>query len=125
MKQFICYDKESGRIISFGECPDSTEHVDSYDVGYIDHAYSGETHVENGILVTRRLPDEILMSQLRAKRDKLLAETDWTQLPDIPVVARNMWTEYRQQLRDLPATCKDLANPEWPQPTMRTNGETG
>jgi hypothetical protein len=122
MKQFICYDKESGRIISFGECPDSTEHVDSEDRGYLDHVYSGETHVENGILVTRRLPDEILMSQLRAKRDKLLAATDWTQLPDIPETTKTLYATYRQRLRDFPETCKDLADPDWPPPPMRTNG---
>jgi hypothetical protein len=37
----------------------------------------------------------------RAKRNQLLAETDWTQLSDSSVAST--WTEYRQALRDLPS----------------------
>lgn len=42
------------------------------------------------------------------KRNALLAESDWTQLPDATAVSRDGWAEYRQALRDLPA------NPSWP-----------
>lgn len=38
---------------------------------------------------------------IRARRDKLLAASDWTQLPDAPVDAE-AWAGYRQELRDLP-----------------------
>lgn len=37
----------------------------------------------------------------RAKRNQLLAETDWTQLSDSSVAST--WTEYRQALRDVPS----------------------
>jgi len=38
---------------------------------------------------------------LRAERDRLLKDTDFTQLTDAPV-DRELWAAYRQQLRDLP-----------------------
>lgn len=41
---------------------------------------------------------------LRGRRNRLLAETDWTQLPDVPLSAerRQEWASYRQALRDHP-----------------------
>lgn len=38
---------------------------------------------------------------VRTKRDKLLAECDWTQLPDVPLETKDAWAAYRQALRDL------------------------
>lgn len=38
---------------------------------------------------------------VRVVRDRELAATDWTQLPDAPC-DREAWAEYRQILRDLP-----------------------
>lgn len=43
------------------------------------------------------------ISVMRAIRDRLLVESDWTQLPDAPV-NRDAWATYRQQLRDFPTT---------------------
>jgi hypothetical protein len=40
--------------------------------------------------------------QIRLWRNSELKNTDWTQLPDSPV-DKNIWAEYRQNLRDLPA----------------------
>lgn len=37
---------------------------------------------------------------IRAERNKLLVESDWTQLPDAPVDAA-AWATYRQALRDV------------------------
>ena len=50
---------------------------------------------------------------IRAERNKLLVESDWTQLPDAPVDAA-IWATYRQALRDV----TNQANPFaiiWPQ----------
>ena len=49
------------------------------------------------------VPTEYLLERMRLHRDRLLAESDWTQLPDAPV-DRNNWANYRQALRDFPAT---------------------
>jgi hypothetical protein len=56
------------------------------------------------------------MKSLRRKRDLLLKESDWTQLPDSPLNAsdKNAWKTYRQELRDLPANTVDPTSPSWP-----------
>ena len=58
-------------------------------------AYNGEYTVED-------LP--MTSDEARAQRDKLLAETDWTQVLDAPIDAatREAYRAYRQALRDLP-----------------------
>ena len=40
---------------------------------------------------------------MRAVRNDLLAQSDWTQVADAPV-DRQAWATYRQALRDFPAT---------------------
>ena len=53
---------------------------------------------------------------LRAKRDKLLAASDWVVVKaqesgeDVPAA----WVTYRAALRNLPAATSDPANPSWP-----------
>ena len=46
----------------------------------------------------------IAMKQLREMRDKLLAESDWTQSRDVTLSNDADWKTYRQALRDLPST---------------------
>ena len=52
------------------------------------------------------------MAALRAKRNQLLAETDYLALSDA-TLSEEMRT-YRQALRDLPDNTSDPANPTWP-----------
>ena len=52
--------------------------------------------------IVENATDEQKWDFLRLHRDKLLAASDWTQLPDAPVNAAS-WANYRQALRDLPA----------------------
>jgi hypothetical protein len=47
--------------------------------------------------------DESLVERMRLHRNRLLADSDWTQLPDAPV-DREAWATYRQTLRNFPAT---------------------
>ncbi len=72
------------------------------------------------------------MRLLRQERNKLIAETDWTQLPDTLVNAavdyiplEQAWKDYRQQLRDLPSKSNpkldsfgklDMTSVNWPTP---------
>lgn len=49
---------------------------------------------------------------IRTERNKLLAESDWTQLQDAPVDDRP-WATYRQALRDITAQ-PDPFNITWP-----------
>lgn len=54
-------------------------------------------------LASQPSPLEVAMKDLRARRNKALADSDWTQLPDIGFNAaeRNAWMIYRQALRDI------------------------
>lgn len=49
----------------------------------------------------------------RRQRDRLLAASDWTQIPDSPLdeTQRAAWRDYRGALRDL-----DMAADNWPTP---------
>ena len=62
---------------------------------------------------------------LREQRNKLIAETDWTQLKDIDldIIRERNWKNYRQALRDLPAKSNpkldsygnlDMSSITWP-----------
>jgi hypothetical protein len=50
-----------------------------------------------------KVPAEWWAERMRNHRDRLLKESDWTQLPDAPV-DREAWATYRQALRDFPTT---------------------
>jgi hypothetical protein len=61
------------------------------------------------------------LETLRAKRNQLLTETDWVTLKAIDdsndglgIQLPQVWMDYRQALRDLPANTVDPANPVWP-----------
>lgn len=58
-------------------------------------AYNGEYTIEDAPMT----PEEA-----RAQRDKLLLDTDWTQVLDAPIDAetREAYRSYRQALRDIP-----------------------
>ncbi len=47
-------------------------------------------------------PLEQLAAAARSKRDSLLAQTDWTQAADVPQATKDLWSPYRQALRDVP-----------------------
>lgn len=59
--------------------------------------------------------DAVSWAELRAERDRLLVNCDWTQVPDAPV-DQAAWAVYRQALRDLPDNTQDPRNPAWPTP---------
>jgi hypothetical protein len=52
-------------------------------------------------------------TMMRHHRDRLLAESDWTQLPDA-TVDREAWATYRQALRDFPATWTEGPEADFP-----------
>jgi len=54
------------------------------------------------------------MIWLRGERDRRIAKTDWTQLPDVPEATRTAWQTYRQALRDVPANYTNMFDVVWP-----------
>lgn len=60
---------------------------------------------------------------IRDARNKLLMQSDWTQLPDVRLSEeqKESWKIYRKQLRDLPENIEeprllmlDMNHPDWP-----------
>ena len=54
--------------------------------------------------------------QVREIRDRLLAESDWTQNRDAVLLNDTTWKQYRQDLRDLPASASFT-------PKLNSNGD--
>jgi hypothetical protein len=63
----------------------------------------------------KQLPVEWVWERLRARRDQLLASSDFRMIPDAPW-DRAPWEAYRQALRDLPAETSDPREAVWPEP---------
>lgn len=118
----------NGKVIMTGEVPPHEIHKQIDCI--IGDASIGD-YLEDGIIKTPPPPPSpfhvfdyvkkryvIDMQLLRDHRNKLLAESDWTQLPDAPVTDKQAWQRYRQALRDLPNTISDdtpITIPEKPQ----------
>jgi hypothetical protein len=61
------------------------------------------------------VPTEWWSERMRYQRDRLLAASDWTQVSDAPV-DRQAWADYRQALRDFPATWTPGPTADFPDP---------
>ncbi len=51
--------------------------------------------------------------EVREIRNQLLVECDWTQLSDIPTETKELWTNYRQELRNITNQTNPF-NISWP-----------
>jgi len=62
-------------------------------------------------------PEPLTWGDIRAKRDRLLAACDWTQVADAPLTAteKQAWADYRQALRDIPQTFDSPDDVVWPE----------
>lgn len=56
----------------------------------------------------------ILANGVRTHRNQLLKDSDWTQVADVPV-DKQVWAEYRQQLRDITTQSGFPTNVVFPQ----------
>lgn len=59
---------------------------------------------------------------VRQERDRLLQESDITQLPDSPY-GKEPWAAYRNELRNLPQTQTDPFAIQWPMPPSASAAE--
>jgi hypothetical protein len=62
---------------------------------------------------------------IRAKRDQLIRESDWTMVQDA-TVNQAAWAQYRQILRDLPQTYASVTPDKvvWPEPPLAAGPNT-
>lgn len=52
--------------------------------------------------------------EARRDRNRLLAETDWSQTADVPQAIKDKYAAYRQALRDVPQQSGFPDNIQWP-----------
>lgn len=113
------YDLETGRLLSNimtkGDPLDRIGQGEGLIEGWYDPA---AFMVVNGDLVEIEPDQPFDESENRARlqRDQLLADSDWTQLPDVPLATKEAWATYRQALRDLPdhVNWPNLEEADWP-----------
>lgn len=101
--------------------------------GYVVESETGavfSADAENGVAIAYRRwlsegntpdvePEPVidLWADVRAERNRLLKESDWTVLPDSPLLPDEVdaWKIYRQELRDLPQVFDSLEDVVWPE----------
>ena len=74
---------------------------------YADFDYATKQWVVNRALA---------IADISQKRQKLLASSDWTQMPDVLLATKTAWATYRQALRDIPKQSGYPTNIIWPTP---------
>lgn len=134
IEKYILYELVTGRILSAGSSymPEllATEGL-AVLKKEIPHD-PGDCYVANGEITAKGLPPsefhvfnystkqwvdprttETEWPLVRKKREVLLAESDWTQLPDVSIATKEAWAAYRQALRDI-TDQSDPFNIVWP-----------
>lgn len=74
--------------------------------GYLPNASKKRVNLDTMQIEDRAAFVPVVADYIRSKRARLLANSDWTQMPDSPLseAKRAEWAVYRQALRDLPDT---------------------
>ena len=116
MKSFIVY-AQDGTILRTGSCPDAMFDLQKDEDELIMEGVADDASdmIQDGKIVQKPAPSDTVKNdaailELRLRRDLMLADTDWTQLPDSPLSdsAKNEWQEYREKLRNLPSENEDI-----------------
>ncbi len=93
---------------------------------YVARDMFQDTTDEDGVTTTKAEHEAAYQAGLDAKvaeghrttRNKLLADTDWTQMNDSPLTneEKTAWATYRQELRDMSDldTWPNIADDDWP-----------
>ncbi len=135
MKRF-CVVSPHGEVLRTGSCHDdliymqegigeTSIEIDSCQEMPTNHYYNDSEFVEfppcpspNHIFdyqtKTWVLDVSIAINSAIGQRNTLLAASDWTQLPDVPLATKDAWATYRQALRDITAQPGYPLNIIWP-----------
>jgi hypothetical protein len=69
--------------------------------------------LRNEIFDPEIIPDDYLSVRMRNARNRLLSESDWAMASDAPT-DKTAWGNYRQALRNFPATWTPAETAEFP-----------
>ncbi|MCG7551576.1 tail fiber assembly protein [Pseudoalteromonas sp. Of7M-16] len=87
--------------------------------GVIYSNWSAEALLDNGvpINIVEQTVADFKWRGIRDERDRKIASSDWTQMPDAPLddVKKSEFTAYRQALRDVPQKFSDPDAVTWPE----------
>lgn len=121
MNVITIYKKDSGVILRTVSSTDDILNNVLADEDYIEGSFSTDEYIikegkatkKNKTTITKQNKTQAQIDT-RQKRDSLLINSDWTQTIDSPLsdTKKLEWQTYRQQLRDLPATYKDIESVE-------------
>lgn len=131
----FCLVNSEGRVVQKGVCADNDLSIQQIPSGLTLHQSSCDLgdYLEDGIFkkpVDRPGHDfdfdyvskqwvaatDRLVHEARLRRNKLLSQSDWTQLPDVPLATKEAWATYRQALRDITDQPGYPLNIVWPEP---------
>jgi hypothetical protein len=106
MIDFIIYD-DDGNILRTGKCPESILYTQ---INEGEHIMQGVASDDKHIIIDGEIADKpvdnsVDMIKVRQERNRMLSQTDWTQMPDSPLsdTEKERYKRYRQELRDLPS----------------------
>lgn len=113
----VCIRKSDTRVVETRSCGHAVDMINAAVTGFggtkSDYEVLDMTAEEVAALPR---PDDVVGAEVRAERNRLLAECDWTQLIDVPLdaIAKGVWSEYRQALRDITKQENFPENVIWP-----------
>ena len=81
----------------------------------VDGVYYDLTAEEEAEFDARAEAFDLDLTHVRAQRNGMLSNSDWTQIADSPANAA-AWATYRQSLRDVPQTYSRVSEVVWPTP---------
>lgn len=130
---FIIYNSQ-GRILRTGQCSDADVLLQANEGEYVLQGIANQStqYIVDGTVVD--LPTKpdgefynfdydlyqwvqdtaTLAAKIVFERNKLLVNSDWTQLADVPLTNKAEWANYRQELRDIPEQQGYPVNVVWP-----------
>lgn len=128
---FTAVDRKTGQVLYAGTAHDP-KLLSSNDISIVEGVVHESGYFDGGVhhelpekptkyhvfdyavkqWIDRRTP-ETERQRVRFVRNQLLTESDWTQLPDVPLSTKEAWAAYRQALRDITEQ-PDPFNITWP-----------
>jgi hypothetical protein len=91
---------------------DEPSHTERQRIAGPQYVFDGKQ--VNRVFTVEAIPDAEKTGQVRSERDRLIAETDWTQGKDIADSVSAKYTTYRQALRDVPTQTGFPWDVQWP-----------